>query len=123
MKSRSILRVSTISGGASAPRDRGRRTVLPVGFTQVQAADMRLRVAGAVLLAAAAYYVYLPLPTGVCEPWKLMLLDALFRSFMKAVRGGGCTGGREEEEGEEENRGGGGQVHVEIQELSGGKET
>ncbi|XP_074549263.1 neutral cholesterol ester hydrolase 1-like [Halichoeres trimaculatus] len=45
---------------------------------------MRLRLAGAVLLAAAAYYVYLPLPKGVCEPWKLMLLDALFRSFMKA---------------------------------------
>ncbi|XP_017269641.1 neutral cholesterol ester hydrolase 1 [Kryptolebias marmoratus] len=45
---------------------------------------MRLRVAGAVLLAAAAYYVYLPLPSGVSEPWKLMLLDALFRSFMQA---------------------------------------
>ncbi|XP_041824303.1 neutral cholesterol ester hydrolase 1-like [Melanotaenia boesemani] len=45
---------------------------------------MRLRLAGAVLLSAAAYYVYLPLPSGVCEPWKLMLLDALFRSFMKA---------------------------------------
>uniref|UniRef100_A0A1A7WRM2 Neutral cholesterol ester hydrolase 1 n=2 Tax=Iconisemion striatum TaxID=60296 RepID=A0A1A7WRM2_9TELE len=45
---------------------------------------MRLRVAGAVMLAAAAYYVYLPLPSGVSEPWKLMLLDALFRSFMQA---------------------------------------
>ncbi|KAM9839259.1 neutral cholesterol ester hydrolase 1-like [Aulostomus maculatus] len=45
---------------------------------------MRLRVAGAVLLSAAAYYVYLPLPSGVSEPWKLMLLDALFRSFMHA---------------------------------------
>ncbi|XP_047468036.1 neutral cholesterol ester hydrolase 1-like [Mugil cephalus] len=45
---------------------------------------MRLRLAGAVLLSAAAYYVYLPLPSGVCEPWKLMLLDALFRSFMQA---------------------------------------
>ncbi|XP_008394652.1 neutral cholesterol ester hydrolase 1-like [Poecilia reticulata] len=45
---------------------------------------MRLRLAGAVLLAAAAYYVYLPLPSGVSEPWKLMLLDALFRSFMRA---------------------------------------
>ncbi|KAK5623607.1 hypothetical protein CRENBAI_011069 [Crenichthys baileyi] len=45
---------------------------------------MRLRLAGAVLLAAAAYYVYLPLPSGVSEPWKLMLLDALFRSFMQA---------------------------------------
>uniref|UniRef100_A0A3B5AXZ4 Neutral cholesterol ester hydrolase 1 n=1 Tax=Stegastes partitus TaxID=144197 RepID=A0A3B5AXZ4_9TELE len=39
-----------------------------------------------VLLSAAAYYVYLPLPSGVSEPWKLMLLDALFRSFMQAVR-------------------------------------
>ncbi|KAF7214179.1 neutral cholesterol ester hydrolase 1 [Nothobranchius furzeri] len=45
---------------------------------------MRLRVAGAVMLAAAAYYVYLPLPSGVSEPWKLMLLDSLFRSFMQA---------------------------------------
>lgn len=47
---------------------------------------MRLRVLGAVLLSAAAYYVYLPLPNGVAEPWKLMLLDALFRSFTHAVR-------------------------------------
>ncbi|XP_029384508.1 neutral cholesterol ester hydrolase 1-like [Echeneis naucrates] len=45
---------------------------------------MRLPVAGALLLSAAAYYVYLPLPSGVSEPWKLMLLDALLRSFMKA---------------------------------------
>ncbi|XP_044031501.1 neutral cholesterol ester hydrolase 1-like [Siniperca chuatsi] len=45
---------------------------------------MRLRLAGAVLMSAAAYYVYLPLPSGVSEPWKLMLLDALFRSFMQA---------------------------------------
>lgn len=45
---------------------------------------MRLSVAAAVALSAAAYYVYLPLPPGVCEPWKLMLLDGLFRSFMTA---------------------------------------
>ncbi|XP_069368550.1 neutral cholesterol ester hydrolase 1-like [Paralichthys olivaceus] len=45
---------------------------------------MRLRLAGALLLSAASYFVYLPLPSGVCEPWKLMLLDALFRSFMQA---------------------------------------
>ncbi|XP_057680332.1 neutral cholesterol ester hydrolase 1-like isoform X2 [Corythoichthys intestinalis] len=45
---------------------------------------MKLRYAGAVLLSAAAYYVYLPLPAGVSEPWKLMLLDALFRGFMRA---------------------------------------
>lgn len=60
---------------------------------------MRLRVLGAVLLSAAAYYVYLPLPSGVAEPWKLMLLDALFRSFTHAVRlarreGGTDGGGR-----------------------------
>ena len=48
---------------------------------------MRLRWVGAVLLSwAAAYYVYLPLPAAVSEPWKLMLLDALFRGFMHAVR-------------------------------------
>ncbi|XP_075994533.1 neutral cholesterol ester hydrolase 1-like [Genypterus blacodes] len=45
---------------------------------------MRLRWLGAALLsAAAAYYVYRPLPSGVSEPWKLLLLDALFRSFMQ----------------------------------------
>ncbi|XP_056155710.1 neutral cholesterol ester hydrolase 1-like [Lampris incognitus] len=43
---------------------------------------MRFRWIGAALLSAAAYYVYLPLPRAVGEPWKLMLLDALFRGFM-----------------------------------------
>lgn len=57
----------------------------------VRSATMRLRLAAAVLLSAAAYYVYLPLPSGVSEPWKLMLLDALFRSFMQAVRAEGCA--------------------------------
>uniref|UniRef100_A0A8C0PEW4 Neutral cholesterol ester hydrolase 1 n=1 Tax=Canis lupus familiaris TaxID=9615 RepID=A0A8C0PEW4_CANLF len=40
--------------------------------------------ASCVLLAAlavlAAYYVYIPLPGSVSDPWKLMLLDATFRS-------------------------------------------
>uniref|UniRef100_A0A3P9ITR6 Neutral cholesterol ester hydrolase 1 n=1 Tax=Oryzias latipes TaxID=8090 RepID=A0A3P9ITR6_ORYLA len=45
---------------------------------------MKFRWVGALLLSAAAYYVYLPLPSGVSEPWKLMLLDALFRSFIRA---------------------------------------
>ncbi|CAL8292491.1 unnamed protein product [Lota lota] len=43
---------------------------------------MKLRWIGPVLLSAAAYYVYLPLPSGVNEPWKLMLLDAMFRGCM-----------------------------------------
>ncbi|XP_061569072.1 neutral cholesterol ester hydrolase 1-like [Cololabis saira] len=50
----------------------------------LQSAGSRLRLAGVVLLSAAVYYVYVPLPSGVSEPWKLMLLDALFRSFMQA---------------------------------------
>lgn len=33
----------------------------------------------AALLALAAYYVYIPLPGAVSDPWKLMLLDATFR--------------------------------------------
>lgn len=33
----------------------------------------------AALLALAAYYVYIPLPGTVSDPWKLMLLDATFR--------------------------------------------
>eukprot|EP00069_Balaena_mysticetus_P003072 bmy_16472T0 len=32
------------------------------------------------LVALAAYYIYIPLPTSVSDPWKLMLLDATFRS-------------------------------------------
>lgn len=75
---------------------------------------MRLRLAGAVLLSAAAYYVYLPLPSGVSEPWKLMLLDALFRSFMQAVRG--CRMHRQGSAG--------GQVDVRgSSELSGSENT
>ncbi|KAM9189784.1 neutral cholesterol ester hydrolase 1 isoform 1-T1 [Dugong dugon] len=31
------------------------------------------------LVALAAYYVYIPLPNSVADPWKLMLLDATFR--------------------------------------------
>uniref|UniRef100_A0A8C0H000 Neutral cholesterol ester hydrolase 1 n=1 Tax=Chelonoidis abingdonii TaxID=106734 RepID=A0A8C0H000_CHEAB len=31
------------------------------------------------LVALTAYYVYLPLPSTVSDPWKLMLLDATFR--------------------------------------------
>ncbi|KAL7840617.1 hypothetical protein AOLI_G00259400 [Acnodon oligacanthus] len=44
---------------------------------------MRSAVLGTVLLAAAtSYYIYLPLPSAVAEPWKLMLLDAVFRAMM-----------------------------------------
>ncbi|XP_069847986.1 neutral cholesterol ester hydrolase 1 [Dipodomys merriami] len=31
------------------------------------------------LVALAAYYIYIPLPSSVSDPWKLMLLDATFR--------------------------------------------
>ncbi|KAM9553162.1 neutral cholesterol ester hydrolase 1-like isoform 1-T1 [Salvelinus alpinus] len=49
----------------------------------LHATVMRLRWSGGVLLSvAAAYYVYTPLPSTVSEPWKLILLDALFRSFI-----------------------------------------
>nr|XP_044986181.1 neutral cholesterol ester hydrolase 1 isoform X2 [Jaculus jaculus] len=34
----------------------------------------------AALLALLAYYVYIPLPRSISDPWKLMLLDAVFRS-------------------------------------------
>lgn len=39
----------------------------------------------AVLLALAAYYVYIPVPGAVSDPWKLMLLDATFRSAQQVV--------------------------------------
>lgn len=38
------------------------------------------------LTVALAYYVYIPLPDGIQEPWKLMLLDAGFRTMMYLVR-------------------------------------
>ncbi|KAJ8270356.1 hypothetical protein GJAV_G00113470 [Gymnothorax javanicus] len=40
-----------------------------------------------VLLAAAtAYYFYIPLPSTVSEPWKLMLLDGMLRGIMHVGR-------------------------------------
>ena len=38
------------------------------------------------LVALAAYYIYIPLPSSVSDPWKLMLLDATFRSAQQVVR-------------------------------------
>lgn len=38
------------------------------------------------LVALAAYYIYIPLPSSVSDPWKLMLLDAVFRSAQQVVR-------------------------------------
>lgn len=40
----------------------------------------------AALVALAAYYVYIPLPGSVSDPWKLMLLDATFRGAQQVVR-------------------------------------
>ena len=41
------------------------------------------------LTVAVAYYIYLPLPDAIQQPWKLMVLDAGFRSAMHLVRDGG----------------------------------
>ncbi|XP_062873076.1 neutral cholesterol ester hydrolase 1a [Trichomycterus rosablanca] len=35
---------------------------------------------GVTLVLAVAYYIYIPLPAGVGEPWKLMLVGATFRT-------------------------------------------
>ncbi|KAJ8387174.1 hypothetical protein AAFF_G00159860 [Aldrovandia affinis] len=35
------------------------------------------------LTVSVAYYIYIPLPNTIAEPWKLMLLDATFRSAMR----------------------------------------
>ncbi|XP_061600380.1 neutral cholesterol ester hydrolase 1a [Cololabis saira] len=45
---------------------------------------MRLKplVVTVVLAAAVSYYVYTPLPAAIQEPWKLMMVDAAFRSAM-----------------------------------------
>uniref|UniRef100_A0ACB8FB65 Uncharacterized protein n=1 Tax=Sphaerodactylus townsendi TaxID=933632 RepID=A0ACB8FB65_9SAUR len=37
------------------------------------------------LCAFTAYYVYLPLPSTVSEPWRLLLLDASFRVAQQTV--------------------------------------
>ena len=43
-------------------------------------------VAFTVLLAATtAYYFYIPLPSTISEPWKLMLTDGVVRGIMYAV--------------------------------------
>lgn len=38
------------------------------------------------LVALAAYYIYIPLPSSLADPWKLMLLDATFRGAQQVVR-------------------------------------
>lgn len=50
--------------------------------------NMRLlpAVVTASLTLAVAYYVYIPLPDTIQEPWKLMMLDAVFRTTMHLVR-------------------------------------
>ncbi|XP_051839143.1 neutral cholesterol ester hydrolase 1 [Antechinus flavipes] len=48
-----------------------------------QLSHTRLRcfcVLSTALVALLAYYVYIPLPANISDPWKLMLLDATFRS-------------------------------------------
>ncbi|KAK2826501.1 hypothetical protein Q5P01_020715 [Channa striata] len=46
---------------------------------------MRLLPAAVTLFLAVgvAYYVYVPLPAGIREPWKLMMVDAVFRTAMQ----------------------------------------
>uniref|UniRef100_H3AZR8 Neutral cholesterol ester hydrolase 1 n=1 Tax=Latimeria chalumnae TaxID=7897 RepID=H3AZR8_LATCH len=41
----------------------------------------------ALCTALAAYYVYIPLPSSLSEPWKLMLLDATFRAAQHLIQG------------------------------------
>lgn len=37
------------------------------------------------LTAALAYYIYIPLPDAIQEPWRLMLLDAALRTTVTLV--------------------------------------
>lgn len=47
---------------------------------------MRSILIVAILLSiAAAYYIYLPLPSTISEPWKLMFMDAILRGVMHVV--------------------------------------
>ncbi|XP_067291506.1 neutral cholesterol ester hydrolase 1-like [Pseudorasbora parva] len=44
---------------------------------------MRSILIGTILLSiAAAYYIYLPLPSTISEPWKLMFMDSVIRGIM-----------------------------------------
>ncbi|XP_048030892.1 neutral cholesterol ester hydrolase 1-like [Megalobrama amblycephala] len=44
---------------------------------------MRSILIGTIVLSvAAAYYIYLPLPSTISEPWKLMFMDAMIRGSM-----------------------------------------
>ncbi|XP_024134008.1 neutral cholesterol ester hydrolase 1a [Oryzias melastigma] len=42
----------------------------------------KVLVVTVLLTVAVAYYVYKPLPDAIEKPWKLMMLDAIFRSMM-----------------------------------------
>ncbi|XP_011226199.2 neutral cholesterol ester hydrolase 1 isoform X2 [Ailuropoda melanoleuca] len=44
------------------------------------------------LVALAAYYIYIPLPSSMSDPWKLMLLDATFRSAQQVSNLIHCLG-------------------------------
>lgn len=47
---------------------------------------MRSILIVAILLSiAAAYYIYLPLPSTISEPWKLMFMDSILRGVMHVV--------------------------------------
>lgn len=37
------------------------------------------------LTAALAYYIYIPLPDAIKEPWRLMVLDTALRTTMHLV--------------------------------------
>lgn len=47
---------------------------------------MKLLLVVSALLAASACFIYRPVPSGVSEPWKLMLLDACTRFMRTLVR-------------------------------------
>lgn len=38
------------------------------------------------LTLAVAYYIYTPLPDAIQQPWKMMMLDAYFRTVIHVVR-------------------------------------
>ncbi|KAI3367536.1 hypothetical protein L3Q82_026391 [Scortum barcoo] len=62
----------------------GPAAVSSLSTEAVRAANMRLLplVVTVSLTVALAYYVYIPLPDAIQEPWKLMMLDAGLRTMM-----------------------------------------
>uniref|UniRef100_A0A672QIC2 Neutral cholesterol ester hydrolase 1 n=1 Tax=Sinocyclocheilus grahami TaxID=75366 RepID=A0A672QIC2_SINGR len=54
-------------------------------FTETIITMRSVLIVAILLSIAAAYYIYLPLPSTISEPWKLMFMDSVLRGVMHVV--------------------------------------